>query len=177
MRSAPMNGRSTSKAALMSRVSASTSEFSATRIVRNSPQQIGSGKNRATGKFCRGAEFFLDAQKLIVFGDAIGTGSGTGFNLARAGGDGEIGDKGVFGFAAAMRNDGVVSVFARKFDSVDRFGDAADLIELDENRVGNAFVNATREALGVGDEKIVADELDFLLGRFCADGVGERFPS
>src|SRR2546421_11836917 len=146
MRSAPMNGRSTSKAALMSRVSASASEFSATRIVRTSPQQIGSGKNRAAGKFCRGAEFFFDAKKLIVFGDAIGARGGAGFDLARTGGDGEVGDKGVFGFAAAMRNDGVVSGFAGEFDGVNGFGDAADLIELDENRVGNAFVDATREA-------------------------------
>src|SRR5256885_6115834 len=171
MRSAAMNGRSTSNAALMSSVSASASEFCARRIVRNSPQQIGSGKNRAAGKFCRGAKFFLDAEKLIVFGDAVSAGSGTGLDLARSGGDGEVGDKGVFGFAAAVRNDGVVSGFARKFDGVNGFRNAADLIELDENRVGNAFVDAAGETLRVGDEKIVADELDFLLGRFFAERI------
>ena len=76
-----------------------------------------------------------------------------------------------------MRNNGVVSGFARKFDRVNGFGDAADLIELDENRVGNAFLDAAGEAFGVGDEEVVADELNFLLGRFCADRIGERFPS
>ena len=47
-----------------------------------------SGKNGAAGEFCGGAEFFFDAKKLVVFGYAVGTGGGTGFDLARAGGDG-----------------------------------------------------------------------------------------
>src|SRR5579859_1376839 len=128
MRSAPMKGRSTSNAVLMSCVSALASEFSATRIVRSPPRQIGSGKNRATWKFCRRAEFFFNAKKLIVFGDAVRAGSGTGLNLARAGGDGEISDEGVFGFAAAVRNDGVVSGFTGELDGVNGFRNAADLI-------------------------------------------------
>ena len=56
-----------------------------------------------------GAEFFFDAQELVVFGDAVGAAGGAGFDLAGAGGYGEIGDEGVFGFAGAVGNDGGVA--------------------------------------------------------------------
>ena len=55
------------------------------------------------------AEGFLDAQELVVFGDAVGAGGGAGLDLAGAHGDDEIGDEGVFGFAGAVRNDGRVA--------------------------------------------------------------------
>ncbi len=63
-----------------------------------------------------------------------------------------------------MRDDGIVAGFAGQLDGVDGFGDAADLIELDEDGVGDAFVDAAGEARCVGDEEVVADELDFLFG-------------
>src|SRR5258708_10057311 len=112
----------------------------------------------------RGAELFFDAEELIVLGDAVGAAGRAGFNLAGGGGDGEIGDEGVFGFAGAMRDDGVIAGFAGQLDSVDGFGDNADLIELDAKYGGHAFVDARGNASGVGNEKVVADELDFFLG-------------
>src|SRR5260221_14726164 len=115
---------------------------------------MGSGKIRAARESCCSAEFFFDAKKLIVFGDAIGARSGTGFDLARSGGNGEIGDERVFGFAAPVRNDGVVSGFTGELDSVDGFGDAADLIELDQDGAGYAFVGAAGGGRGCGDGKI-----------------------
>ena len=51
------------------------------------------------------AQLFFDAEELVVFGDAIGAGGGAGFDLAGARAYGEIGDEGVFGFAAAVAND------------------------------------------------------------------------
>ncbi len=122
-----------------------------------------SEENRSAREFCGGTELFFDAKKLVVFCDAIGPGSGACFDLARASGDGEIGDESVFGFAAAMRNDGVVPGFAGEFDGVNGLRDATDLIELDEDCVGNSFVDAAREPLGVGHKEIIADELDSLL--------------
>jgi hypothetical protein len=64
--------------------------------------------------------------------------------LTGGGGHGEVGDKGVFGFAGAVRDDGVVAGFAGELDGVDGFGDGADLIQLDKNGVGDAFVDAAR---------------------------------
>src|SRR5207249_4618392 len=86
--------------------------------------------------------------------------NGAGLDLAGDGGDSQIGDEGVFGFTGAVRNDGVVAGFASELDGVDGFGDCANLIELDENSVGDAFVDAAGEARGVSDEEVVAHKLD-----------------
>ena len=59
----------------------------------------------AAGEARGRAELFLDAQKLIVFGDAVGAGGRAGLDLAGAHGDDEIGDEGVLGLAGAVRND------------------------------------------------------------------------
>ena len=42
---------------------------------------------------------------MVVFGDAVGAGCAAGFDLAGAGAYGEVGDEGVFGFAAAVTDD------------------------------------------------------------------------
>ena len=48
----------------------------------------------------------------------------------------------------------------------------ADLVDLDQDRVGDALLDALLQALGVGDEEIVADELYLLAERF-----GHRGPA
>ncbi|SRR6266849_97704 len=108
-----------------------------------------------------GAEFLFDAEELVVFGDAVGAAGGAGLDLACGGSHGEIGDKGVLGFAGTVRDYGVVAGFAGQLDGVDGFGDSADLIELDENGVGDALFDAAGKDLRVGDENVVADQLDF----------------
>ena len=47
-----------------------------------------------------------------------------------------------------------------QFDGVERFGQGADLVDLDEDAVAGFLVDALLQAFGVGDEQIVADELD-----------------
>jgi len=111
-----------------------------------------------------GAELFFDAEELIVLGDAVGAAGRAGFDLAGGGGHGEVGDESVFGFAGAVGNDGVVAGLAGELDGVNGFGHGADLIELDEDGVGDAFVDTAGETLGVGDEEVVSNELDFFLG-------------
>ena len=119
------------------------------------------------------AEFLFDAEELVVFGDAVGAGGGAGLDLSGSGGDSEIGDEGVFGFAGAVGDHGIVAGLAGELDGLDRFGDRANLIELDEDGVGDAFVDAAGEALGVGDEDVVAHELNFLLGGIAAEEIRE----
>ena len=108
-----------------------------------------SGQCAAPGKSSACAQFFFDAEKLVVLGDAVGTRRGTGLDLAGAHGDDEIGDEGVFGFAGAVRDDGGVASLARDLDGVDGFRDAADLIELYENRVGDFLLDATAKISGL----------------------------
>jgi hypothetical protein len=58
-----------------------------------------------------------------------------------------------------------------ELDGIEGLGEGADLVHLHEDRVGGAGLDALLEELDVGDEEIVADELDLV-----ADGVGELLP-
>ena len=81
--------------------------------------------------------------------DAIGAARRAGLDLARAGADRQVGDRRVFGLARAVRDDRRVAGVARHRDGVERFGDRADLIQLDQQRVADAFVDALlRESPG-----------------------------
>jgi hypothetical protein len=64
----------------------------------------------------------------------------------------------------------LVAVELGELDGVEGLGERADLVHLHENRVGRAGVDALLEELHVGDEQIVADELDLV-----AELVGELF--
>ena len=91
---------------------------------------------------CRWAQLFFDAQQLVVLGDAVGAGGGAGFDLAGAGGDGEVGDEGVFGFAGAVGDDGGVAVAAGQVDGFEGFADRADLVDFDQDGVGDSLLDA-----------------------------------
>src|SRR2546430_13251265 len=71
----------------------------------------------------------------------------------------------------------MVARLAGKFDGLDSFGDGADLVQLDENGVGDAFLDAAGQALGARDEEVVADKLDFLFGGLAAEALGQGFPA
>ena len=53
-----------------------------------------------------------------------------------------------------------VAVAAGQVDGVQGFADRADLVDLDEDAVGDALVDSLLQEFDVGDEQIVADELD-----------------
>jgi hypothetical protein len=60
----------------------------------------------------------------------------------------------------------------RHLHRLQRLGQRADLVDLHQDRVGDALLDAVGEALRVGDEQIVADQL-----HLAADRVGERLPA
>ena len=64
-----------------------------------------------------------------------------------------------------MRDDRRVSGAARHRDGVERFRDGADLIQLDEQRVADAFRDPLLQDLRIGHEHIVADELHAIAER------------
>src|SRR5713101_8174615 len=109
---------------------------------------------------CSGAELFLDPEELIVLGDAVRARGRAGFDLAGRGCHGKVGDERVLGFAGAVRNDGVIARRASELDGLDRFRDRPNLIELDENGVGDALFDSTGKDLRVRDEDVVANQLD-----------------
>ena len=65
-----------------------------------------------------------------------------------------------------------VAVAGGQLDGVEGLGERADLVDLDQDRVGDVAVDAHPQPGDVGDEQVVADELHLL-----ADGLGERRPA
>src|SRR5688572_28640421 len=65
-----------------------------------------------------------------------------------------------------------VGVFLRHLYGVERFGERTDLVDLDQDRVADAELDAFRQKLRVSDEEVVANEL-----RGFAELLGEDFPS
>src|SRR5215831_13759338 len=114
-------------------------------------------------------QFLFDTQKLIVFGDSVRTRGRAGFDLTCSRSYRQVCDKRVFGFPGPVRDDGGVAVAARNIDGLERLTHCADLIDLDENGVGYALLDASAEALGVGDEQVIAHELD-LITQFFGQG-------
>ncbi len=72
----------------------------------------------------------------------------------------------------AVADDGGVAEAAGEFDGFEGFGDGADLVDLDQDGVGDLLLDSLLQALRVGDEEVVADELDFV-----ADLLGEELPA
>ena len=95
-----------------------------------------------------------------------------GLDLPAVGGDGEIGDGGIFRLARAVRHHRGVAGLVRHLDGGQRLGQRADLVDLDQDRIGDAVLDALRQPLDIGDEQIVADELDLV-----ADQVGDDLPA
>ena len=71
-----------------------------------------------------------------------------------------------------MGDDRGIARAVRERYSVERFGQRADLVELDEHAVRHVFFKTHFDALHVGDEKIVADELHAV-----AERIGEHLPA
>ena len=107
------------------------------------------------------AQLLFDAQQLVVFRHAIGARHRTGLDLRGRARHRNVGDSRVLGLPRAVRNHrGVVRLIGH-FDRCQGLGKGADLVGLDQDRVGDATRNALGQDLGVGDEQIVTHELQF----------------
>src|SRR5262245_46277347 len=96
----------------------------------------------ASGIARRVSELFLDAQQLVVFRHAIGATQRAGLDLSRSRSDCEVGDRDVLGLSRAMRDDRGVSRAMGRGHGVERLGQGADLIQLHQNRIGDALADA-----------------------------------
>ena len=65
----------------------------------------------------------------------------------------------VLGLARAVRHHRGVGVAAGERHRVERLRQRADLVDLHEDRVGDAEVDPPLQAGGIGDEEVVTDEL------------------
>src|SRR5207244_7184743 len=110
--------------------------------------------------------------QLVVFRQPVGARQGAGLDLAGIGGDREIGDRRILGFAGAVRENHTVPGAYRDLDGVERLAQRADLVDLDEQRVADTAGDALLEARGVRYKHIVADKLDLL-----PELAGQQFPT
>src|SRR5450830_375065 len=112
------------------------------------------------------AQVFFDAQQLVVLGDAVAAAHRTGLDLAGVGAHRDVGNGRVFGFARTVRDHGRIAGHLGHFDGLEGFGQGADLVDLDQDRVGDALVDAFLQDLGVGHEQVVTHDLDLLAQAF-----------
>ena len=71
-----------------------------------------------------------------------------------------------------MTHDAGVAGLLGGLDGLERLGERTDLVDLDQNRVGSAQFDALLEALGVGNEQVVAHQLHLV-----ADATGQLDPA
>src|SRR5215210_5596169 len=127
--------------------------------------RIGSGpssrvESRPAGVEGRVPEGFLYAEELVVLGHALPAGRRAGFDLPGVHGHGEVGDRRILRLAAAVADHGRVTGFVGQLHGLERLGERADLVDLDEDGVADTLLDATPEYLGVRHEQVVAYELD-----------------
>src|SRR5512133_2996803 len=117
-------------------------------------------------------QIFFNAQQLVVLGHAVGAAQTAGLDLTGVGAHRNVGNGGVFGLARAMADDGGVTRALGHLDAGKGLGQGADLVDLDQDRVGNALVDAFLENFGVGDKQVVTHDLHLF-----AQTVGQNLPA
>ena len=73
----------------------------------------------------------------------------------------------VFCFTGTVGNDAGIASLLRHFDSVEGFCQRTDLVDLDQDRVGDALFNAFLQDCRVRNEQIVADQLNLASQLVC----------
>jgi hypothetical protein len=121
------------------------------------------GERAATGVPRRVCEFFFDPQQLVVLRDTFGPGRRTRLDLTATGGNGEIGDRGVLGLAGPVAHHAAEGGAVGQVDGVEGLGERADLVDLHQHRVGGRLGDAPGDPLRIGDEQVVADDLDTVI--------------
>src|SRR5690606_38974493 len=114
----------------------------------------------------------FNAQQLVVLGDAVGTAQGAGLDLTGGSAYGQVGNGAVLGFTRTVGNYRGVTGGLGHLDGFQGLGQRANLVELDQDRIADALVDALLENLGVGHEQVVTDQLYLL-----TDLVGQHLPA
>ena len=101
----------------------------------------------------------MDSQELVVLADPVGPAGRACLDLAYTGGYCQVGDGGVFCFAAAMAYYGCVTIVAGEVDRFERLGQGPDLVDLYKYRICAAELDAFGKLFGICYEQVIADYL------------------
>src|ERR1051326_3913506 len=99
--------------------------------------------------------FMVTLQKAIVFRQAFVLRDRADLDLVRAPTHGQIGQPIVLGFATARTDRHPPTGLASQVISFQRFGDRADLVDLEQKTVGRFQLDGLPDARGVGAEEVV----------------------
>src|SRR5271166_633907 len=105
------------------------------------------------------AEFLLDPDQLVVLGQTIRPRDRARLDLSAVGRNREIGDRRILRLAGPVRHHGGVARPMRHIDGGERLGERANLVDLDEDRIGDAFLDPPLKNFDIGNEDVVADYL------------------
>src|SRR5215207_2181947 len=135
-------------------------------------RRLGATRKRIpAGVFRVGPQLLLDAQQLVVLGHAVAAAGRAGLDLARVGRNGQVRDRRVLRLARPVRNHRRIPRGAGERDCLERLGQRPDLVDLEQDRVGDAGLDPTTQPLDVRDEEVVADQLNAL-----AEPRSQRLP-
>ena len=91
------------------------------------------------------AEFVFDFQEAVVFRDALAAAGRACLDLPHTGSHSQVGDARVIGLAGTVRDDCAVSILAGNLNAFERFSKSADLVQLDQNGIGDSVFDALAE--------------------------------
>mmetsp|Transcript_4888 Transcript_4888/g.15614 ORF Transcript_4888/g.15614 Transcript_4888/m.15614 type:complete len:370 (+) Transcript_4888:114-1223(+) len=104
-------------------------------------------------------ELLLDAQQLVVLCEPLGPARRTRLDLSRLEADGEVGDEGVLRLAGAVGRHHAPARLLCHVDRLDRLGDGADLVHLEQQRGARLLLDGGLDAAHVGHGQVVAHDL------------------
>src|SRR5579863_1452812 len=91
------------------------------------------------------AQLFFDPEELVIFCCTIRSGKAAGFDLTAVEGDREVGDRRIFRLAATVAHDRRITMSLSQLHGVNRLSYGSDLIDLDQDAVGNPPIEAFLE--------------------------------
>ena len=109
-----------------------------------------------------GAELGLDAEELVVLGEALGPAGGAGLDLSGAEANGYVSDVGVLGLPRAVRSHDAPTGLLGHLHGRDGLGNGANLVDLEEEASASLLVDGTRDLLNVGDSEVITNNLEVL---------------
>src|SRR5208283_214452 len=129
-------------------------------------------KSPPAGKPGRTAQLLLYTKQLVVFCDAVRPACRTGLYLPCPGRHNQVSDERVLGLSGPVGDHSGEPCTRRHLHRLERFGQRADLVYLDEDRVRYSFSYAAGQPFGVGHEEVVSHKLDLL-----AQCFSEKLPA
>lgn len=102
------------------------------------------------------AKFLLDSQDLVHLGNTLGTGRSTSLDLSSSKTHSDVGNSDILGLARSVRDHDAPTCSVGVFCRLDRFGECADLVYLQQQGVARLELDCFLNADWIGDGQIIS---------------------